>query len=138
MIDAFLRLLWLISLALPLWIIRRQRQLASHLIDGRTITIVCQAKSPQASRWTQGKFTIDSESWTWEPQRGELGTLPTDLRARNVRDQIRREVPSLFLRALIIECASSEGDFLIAALPGQVEHLYMALTTTQHNEVDRS
>ncbi|MGC5005203.1 hypothetical protein [Streptomyces sp. DT203] len=109
-----------------------QRRLARSLVDGRQIKIHCYVKSSQMTRWTIGHFVIDSGSWTWEPRRGEMRALAADLQVAGVREASTgdgREV-NASIRYMVIECTSSEGDVLIAAPPGQVEYVFMALNRT--------
>lgn len=109
-----------------------QRRLARSLIDGRRIKIGCYVKSPHMSRWTNGRFVIDSGLWTWEPGRGEMRVLAADLQAAGVREASTgdgRKV-SYPVPCMVVECTSSEGDVLIAAPPGQFEYVFMALNRT--------
>ncbi|MFF3792813.1 hypothetical protein ACFYXW_22610 [Streptomyces sp. NPDC001981] len=109
-----------------------QRRLASSLIDGRRIKIGCYVKSSQMARWTSGHFVIDSGSWAWEPGRGEMRALAADLQVAGVREPSAgdgRKV-SYPVRCMVIECTSPEGDVFIAAQPGQVEYVFMALNRT--------
>jgi hypothetical protein len=107
----------------------RQRNITAHLIDGRRIRITCVLKDPHTPRWTRGHFVIESGTWTWEPHARQAQPLMLPSDARPVR--IRLPGPGerrLGHRFLVMECASAEGDVLVAALAGQVEHVRMALS----------
>ncbi|MFD6495096.1 hypothetical protein [Streptomyces sp. NPDC060188] len=108
---------------------KQQRDTTAHLIDGRRIKVLCMVKGPHTSRWTRGHLVIESGSWTWEPgARQDLPfMLPSDARPERMRPPAQGE-GRLNHRFLVMECTSSEGDVRIAALHGQVEHVFMALT----------
>ncbi|MET8517698.1 hypothetical protein, partial [Streptomyces sp. NPDC005077] len=109
-----------------------QRRLARSLVDGRQIKIHCYVKSSRMTRWTNGHFVINSGSWTWEPRRGEMRALAADLQETSVREASMSDGRKVntSIRYMVIECTSSEGDVLIAAPPGQVEYVFMALNRT--------
>ncbi|MFE5106000.1 hypothetical protein [Streptomyces sp. NPDC056663] len=109
-----------------------QRRLTRSLADGRQIKIHCYVKSSQMTRWTNGHFVINSGSWTWEPRRGEMRALAADLQETSVREASMSDGRKVntSIRYMVIECTSSEGDVLIAAPPGQVEYVFMALNRT--------
>ncbi|MFJ8988959.1 hypothetical protein ACIRQH_01035 [Streptomyces sp. NPDC102279] len=108
---------------------KQQRDTTAHLIDGRRIKVLCVVKGPQASRWTRGHFVIESGRWTWEPgaRQERRFMLPSDVRPGRMRPPAQGE-GRLNHRFLVMECTSAEGDVLIAALHGRVEHVLMALT----------
>ncbi|MEV6106669.1 hypothetical protein AB0M28_18405 [Streptomyces sp. NPDC051940] len=118
------------AMAAGILINRRQDRLAAHLVDGRRIQFRCAVRNPQSPRWTSGRFVVDSGLWSWEPcsTRGDVRTLPADLRLAQVLPQGAPEAKRTHFRSMIIKCSSSQGDVLIATVPGQIEHLYMALT----------
>ncbi|MQY13856.1 hypothetical protein SRB5_40120 [Streptomyces sp. RB5] len=117
------------GLAVALVISGRQDRLTAHLIDGRTIRIACSAKGPQAGGWTRGRLVIGSGSWSWEPrgERGETRSLPPDLHLGEVRRPSGQERRGLHYRALVVEFASADGVVQLAVVPGEVEHVLMAL-----------
>lgn len=84
------------------------------------------------ARWTNGRFVIDSRSWTWEPGRGETRALAADLQMAGVREASTGDGHKVNapIRLMVIECTSSEGDVLVAAPPGQFEYVFMALNRT--------
>ncbi|MFE5992769.1 hypothetical protein [Streptomyces sp. NPDC056453] len=108
---------------------RQQRKITSHLIDGRRIKVVCVLKDPQAPRWTRGHFVIESGAWSWEPRprQKNLLMLPPDLEVARVRELGLKEITRLNGRFLVMECTSAQGEVLVAALHGHVEHVFMAL-----------
>ncbi|MEU1299630.1 hypothetical protein [Streptomyces shenzhenensis] len=115
--------------AVALYLNSRQRNITAHLVDGRRIKILCVLKDPRAPRWTRGHFVIESGAWTWEPSARQDRPLMLPLDAQPVR--IRPPAPGerrLNHRFFVMECASDEGDVLVAAPHGQVEHVFMALT----------
>ncbi|MFJ6574188.1 hypothetical protein ACIQNU_43040 [Streptomyces sp. NPDC091292] len=107
----------------------RQANVTANLIDGRRIRILCVLKDPHAPRWTRGHFVIESGTWTWEPgaRQDHPLMLPSDVRPVRMRPPTRKEA-RLNHRFLVMECTSDEGDILVAALHGQIEHVFMALT----------
>ncbi len=106
-----------------------QRKITANLVDGRRIKIGCLLLSPDASRPSRGHFVIESGVWAWEPRSHENPlTLPADARPVRMRPPTGPERRRLNHRHMVMECASAQGDVLIAALNGQVEHVFMALT----------
>ncbi|MFC7217017.1 hypothetical protein ACFQLX_02350 [Streptomyces polyrhachis] len=116
----------------------RQQKLSAHLIDGRRIRIPCTAKLRHTSRWTAGRFVIEAGTWEWQPRspKGELQTLPPDLTMAAVLPQGSPETRKRHLHAMGMECTSSQGDILIAVLPGQIAYLAMALPSTTRPDVE--
>ncbi|WP_406102659.1 hypothetical protein OG698_09800 [Streptomyces sp. NBC_01003] len=108
---------------------RQQRKITSHLIDGRRIKVVCVLKDPQAPRWTYGHFVIESGAWSWEPRPRHKNPLmlPPDLEVARVREPALRETTRLNRRFLVMECTSTQGEVLVAALHGHAERVFMAL-----------
>ncbi|MFE5191998.1 hypothetical protein, partial [Streptomyces sp. NPDC056628] len=93
------------------------------------IKVLCLLKTPHAARWTRGHFVIESGTWTWEPsaRQDHPMMLPSDVQPVRVRPLAPGE-GRLNHRFLVMECTSDENDVLVAALHGQVEHVFMALT----------
>ncbi|MFD7796680.1 hypothetical protein [Streptomyces sp. NPDC059759] len=108
---------------------RQQRNTTANLIDGRRIKVLCVVKGPDTSSWARGHFVIESGRWTWEPgaRQDPPFMLPSDVRPVRMRPPAQGE-GRLNHRFLVMECTSAEGTVLIAALHGQVEHVFMALT----------
>ncbi|MFF1264189.1 MULTISPECIES: hypothetical protein [unclassified Streptomyces] len=108
----------------------QQRKITSHLLDGRRIKVFCVLKDPQVPRWTRGHFVIESGAWSWEPGSRHENPLmlPTDLEVVRVRKPTLKESTRLNHRYFVMECTSPQGEVLVAALHGQVEHVFMALT----------
>ncbi|WP_432167933.1 hypothetical protein [Streptomyces sp. bgisy031] len=117
--------------ALAAWNINRhQRKITRHLIDGRRIKVFCLVKDPQAPGWTVGHFVIESGAWAWEPRPRHKNplTLPPDLEVARVREPVPRETTRLNRRFVVMECTSAQGEVLVAALHGHIEHVFMALS----------
>lgn len=108
----------------------QQRKITANLIDGRRIKVLCVLKDPHAPRWTRGHFVIESGRWAWEPgaRQDHPLMLPSDVQPVRMRPPAPGEGRRLNHRFLVMECTSDEGDVLVAALHGQVEHVFMALT----------
>ena len=117
-------------LVATLYLAGQQRKITAHLIDGRRVKISCVVKVPDATRWTRGHFVIASGAWTWEPRASDTSPLALPVDVRPIRSSPPRgpETRRLSHRLLVMECTSVEGDVLIAALNGQVEHVFMALS----------
>lgn len=117
------------ALVAVLYLNDRQEQLAARLLDGRRVAIPCRISPVGSDRWVRGSFVIASVGWSWERHPSHAGGpgLPSDARLVRVRKPEGRERKRLHHRALVVECASGEGEFRLALVPGQVEHVVMVL-----------
>nr|WSX75770.1 hypothetical protein OH826_19075 [Streptomyces sp. NBC_00899] len=108
----------------------QQRKITANLIDGRRIKVRCVLRDPHGPRWTRGHVVIESGTWTWEPgaRQDDPLMLPSDVQPVRLRPPARGELRRLNHRFLVMECTSGGGDVLVAALNGQIEHVFMVLT----------
>ncbi|MFD7387081.1 hypothetical protein ACFV46_01285 [Streptomyces sp. NPDC059852] len=117
------------ALVAVLYLNERQGRLAARFLDGRRVAIPCRISPAGSDRWVRGTFVIASEGWSWErpPSHTHGPGLPSDARIVRVRRPEGRERNRLHHRVLVVECASGEGEFRLALVPGQVEHVVMVL-----------
>ncbi|KUL68547.1 MULTISPECIES: hypothetical protein [unclassified Streptomyces] len=117
------------ALVAAVYLNERQGRLAARFLDGRRIAIPCRISAAGSERWVRGSFVIASGVWSWERHPSHVGGpgLPSDARLVRVRKPDGRERNRLHHRALVVECASGEGEFRLALVPGQVEHVVMVL-----------
>jgi hypothetical protein len=104
--------------------IGRQRRLG-QLAAGKTARLPCRVKWPaRGADWKPGRLLIGPEQFAWAPSRsgGAVITFPPDIEFKHVRDVMGKEGWKVNKRGMkIIECASSNGDVLIAVRKGETD-----------------
>ncbi|WP_225802692.1 hypothetical protein [Streptomyces sp. NK15101] len=104
---------------------RKQRQRSTATADGEPAGVPCMLKwSAQGSRWRAGRLLIGAGPLVWKPSLGRReAALPADLRQTGVRSPSLREAVAINPGSRIVECESSDGQVLIAVMPGDLDHV---------------
>ncbi|MGC5343040.1 hypothetical protein [Streptomyces sp. DT171] len=112
--------------------LRRQasRRRGAQGMGAAPVGIPCMLKwEARSARWRTGRLVAgEAGSLTWIPSWGKREVaLPAELRRTGARAPSVREGMSFNPRSRIVECASPEGDVLIAVMPEELTRLAQAL-----------
>lgn len=119
-----------VVLALAVWMLSKQlRQRSAGTTAEKPTGVPCMLASGKGRpRFRPGRLVVGSEPLTWKPSLGGRDVvLPADLAHTATRPVTVREAVGVNPRARIVECASTDGAWLIAVLPEELEHVLGAV-----------
>ncbi|MER5886199.1 hypothetical protein ABT160_20445 [Streptomyces sp. NPDC001941] len=108
----------------------RAKRRAAAAAQGEGLAVSCFLKHPaRPNRWLWGRLDVTpgTTTWTAHTKAGAGLALPEGLRKVGERRPTLREAIKFNPRCRVLECASGEGELLLAVMPEDAEHVREAL-----------